>query len=461
MLAQSGLSKSFWAEAINYACHLVNRLPSAAIGGKTPIEVWIRKPTEDYDYLHIFGCPAYFRVTETKLDPRAKKAVFVGFSSGVKGFRLWCPELKKLVISRDVTFDEASMLNSRKKANVGSPRENGRDVQQVELDKVVSQASKSQQPTQGPQIEEEHEEVNGEQLHVQDDDVASIVPEQQPIAVRREKRTIKKPARFEDCVAYAYPVIVAEIPSSFKEAVASPESVEWNGAMKEEMNSLMKNRTWDLVQLPKGKRAIGCKWVYAKKEDVDNNSSVRYKARLLAKGYSQKEGVDYNEIFSPVVKHCSIRVLLALVAQFDLELVQLDVKTAFLHGDLDEEIYMSQPDGFQVNEKEELVCRLHKSLYGLKQSPRQWYLRFHDFMSRQRYSRSKYDHCVYFKKLQDGSFIYLSIYVDDMLIASKNMKEIEKLKEQMKKEFEMKDLGEARKILGMEITRSREKGLVW
>ncbi|CAL8989938.1 unnamed protein product, partial [Prunus brigantina] len=125
---------------------------------------------------------------------------------------------------------------------------------------------------------------------------------------------------------------------------------------------------------------IGCKWVYAKKTESLGKDNVRFKARLVAKGYAQKEGIDYNEVFSPVVKHSSIRILLALVAQFDLELAQLDVKTAFLHGDLEEEIYMSQPEGFKVAGKENWVCKLQKSLYGLKQSPRQWYKRFDRFM---------------------------------------------------------------------------------
>ncbi len=150
--------------------------------------------------------------------------------------------------------------------------------------------------------------------------------------------------------------------------------------MNEEMHSLHKKRTWELVTLPKGKKAIGCKWVYAKKERFPGKNEVRYKARLVAKGYAQKEGIDYNEVFSPVVKHSSIQILLALVAQYDLELVQLDVKTAFLHGDLEEEIYMTQPDGFKVADKENWVCKLTKSLYGLKQSPRQWYKRFDQFM---------------------------------------------------------------------------------
>ena len=163
-----------------------------------------------------------------------------------------------------------------------------------------------------------------------------------------------------DMVAYAHPV-VDDVPSTYREALRSSETVEWEKAMVEEMQSLHKNKTWELVKLPKEKKAIGCKWVFAKKEGSQGKDSVRYKARLVAKGYAQKESIDYNEVFSPVVKHTSIRILLALVAHYDLELAQLDVKTAFLHGDLDEEIYITQPDGFKVAGKENWVCKLRKS----------------------------------------------------------------------------------------------------
>ncbi|KAM0959035.1 hypothetical protein ACFX2C_024262 [Malus domestica] len=145
--------------------------------------------------------------------------------------------------------------------------------------------------------------------------------------------------------------------------------------------------------------------------------------------------------------------MLALVAQYDLELMQLDVNTIFLHGDLNEETYMCQPDGYKMKMKENLFCKLKKSLCGLKQSPRQWYLRFDRFMRGQNYSRSQYNHCVYLKKLQDEFFVYLLIYVDEMLIASKNVEEIERLKKQMKNEFEMKYLGEVKKIIGIKINK--------
>ena len=269
------------------------------------------------------------------------------------------------------------------------------------------------------------------EVDVGEEEVSNEEPQQQqdlPIAIRRLRREIRKPARFEDMVAYAFSVVEEGISQTFLEAISSPDKEKWKKAMDEEMQSLVKNHTWKLATLPKGKKEIGYKWVYAQKEGFPSKNDVRYKARLVAKGYAQKEGIDYNEVFSPVVKHSSIRILLALIAQFNIELVQMDVKTAFLHGDLEEEIYITQPDGFKVTGKENWVCKLSKSLYGLKQSPRQWYKRFDQFMIGQNYTRSSFDHCVYFRKLQDGSFIYLLLYVDDMLMASRNQGEICRLK---------------------------------
>ena len=205
---------------------------------------------------------------------------------------------------------------------------------------------------------------------------------------------------------------------------------------------------------------MGCKWVFKLKRGV-NDTEDRYKGRLVAKGFSQKAGIDFHEIFSPVVKIVSIRIVLALVVLLDLELQQLDVKIAFLHGDLDEEIYMEQPEGFVQHRNAKFVYRLKKSLYGLKQSPRQWYKKFDSFMLSQKYVRSEYDHCVYFTQLNNGMFIILVLYVDDMLLASKSIEEINRLKAQMARTFDMKDLGAARQILGMEIFRDRSNGKLW
>lgn len=177
------------------------------------------------------------------------------------------------------------------------------------------------------------------------------------------------------------------------------------------MDTLDKNEAWDLVEFPTGRKPIGSKWVFKKKLNAAGKVE-KYKARLVAKGYSQVEGIDFGEIFAPIAKMTSIIFLLSIVVAFDLEVEQMDVKTAFLHGDLEEEIYMKQPEGFAVKGKKELVCKLKKSLYGLKQSPRMWYQKLYTYLLGLGFSRSKDDHYVYFKLVGDH-FIYIALYVDD------------------------------------------------
>ncbi|KAH9733975.1 hypothetical protein KPL71_017220 [Citrus sinensis] len=323
MLSNVGLDKKFWAEAVSYVSHLVNRLPSAAIGGKTPMEMWSGKHAQDYDSLRIFGCPTYYRVKDGKLDPCARKAIFVGFKGGV--------ENKTTEVLQRVEFDATPYVP------VSSTSKNGSTMEvtpRVEEEVVSSDV---------PQNEETIDDVDNDDF----------------IATRRPIREIKKPIWLtkDMVVAYALPVIDDDIPNTFGEALRNSESDQWKLAMEEEMIYLHQNQTRELVELPKGKRVIGNKWVYTKKQGSLNQSTPRYKARLVAKGFAQKEGIDYNKVFSPVVKHTSIRILLALVAEYELELAQLDVKTAFLHGDLEEEIYVIQPCGFRVAGKENHVCR--------------------------------------------------------------------------------------------------------
>ncbi|KAG8485343.1 hypothetical protein CXB51_021504 [Gossypium anomalum] len=435
MLSNANLPKSFWAEAASTACFLINRSPSVAIEKKTPQEVWSGNPA-NYSDLKIFGCPAYAHVNNGKLEPRSIKCVFLGYKAGVKGYKLWCPENRKVVISRDVVFDETAML----------PNLSLKDCSNKENQKQVEhQINTESTPQVSTKIENR---------------VASSP--QYSIAKNRTKREIKPPKKYAEADLVAYALNVAEDidanqePSNYSEAISCEDSEKWMFAMQEEMESLHKNKTWDLVKLPKGKKTVRCKWVFKKKEGTPGVEEPKYKARLVAKGYSQVPGVDFTDVFSPVVKHSSIRVLLGIVAMHDLELEQLDVKTAFLHGELEEDIYMQQPEGFTVSEKEDYVCLLKKSLYGLKQSPRQWYKRFDSFMTSHDFKRSSFDSCVYFKKNNDGSFVYLLLYVDDMLIAAKDKGEIRKVKAQLSEEFEMKDLGPAKKILGMEILRDRK-----
>ncbi|KAJ4706604.1 Retrovirus-related Pol polyprotein from transposon TNT 1-94 [Melia azedarach] len=250
-------------------------------------------------------------------------------------------------------------------------------------------------------------------------------------------------------LAFALHLSSISIPSHFQEALENPK---WKLAMVEEMKALQKNSTWEMVELPQGKKTVGCKWVFSVKYKSDGTID-RYKARLVAKGYTQTYGIDYQETFAPVAKMNTVRVILSLAVNLDWPLKQFDVKSAFLHGDLLEEVYMDPPPGFTP--KEGKVCRLKKALYGLKQSPRAWFGRLSYSMKEFGYKQAMADHTLFYKR--DGSNITLLIvYVDDMIVTGSSPKEIEKLQNYLAKDFEMKDLGTLKYFLGIEVSRSKQ-----
>ena len=228
--------------------------------------------------------------------------------------------------------------------------------------------------------------------------------------------------------------------------------------MISEMKSMHVNDVWELVEPSKSQKAIGCKWVYKTKLHADG-SIERYKARLVAKGFTQKEGVDYTETFSPVSTKDAFRAIMAMVAHYDMKLHQMDVKTAFLNGELSEEIFMKQPEGFIEPGKEHLVCKLNRSIYGLNQASRQWYLKFDLVISGFGFKENQVDECVYMK-LEGKNFIFLILYVDDILFASTNLDLLKETKSFLSKKFNMKDLCEAKYVLGIEIKRDRSRFLL-
>jgi hypothetical protein len=203
---------------------------------------------------------------------------------------------------------------------------------------------------------------------------------------------------------------------------------KWISAIQEEMQLLAKKGTWDIVRFPKHKKVVRCKWIFKRKEGLSPKDRARFKSRLVAKGFSQILGTGYNDVFSPVVKHSSIHGFFGIVAMHDLELEQLDVKTVFLHGELEEEIYMDQPEGFIVPGKEDLVCKLKMSLYGPKNSLQDSGIKGLIYLSLHMSSRDLNMIDVFTLSFVDGSPIYLLLYVDDVLIAAKSKKEITTLK---------------------------------
>jgi hypothetical protein len=211
--------------------------------------------------------------------------------------------------------------------------------------------------------------------------------------------------------------------------------------------------TWKLEDLPEGRSTIGCRWVFMRKYDEKGNIA-RHKARLVAQGFSQIPGMDFNETFAPVVRHDSLRAVLAIGAIKDLEIQQLDVKGAYLNGDLQEEIYMRQPEGFDDGSGR--VCRLYKTLYGLKQSGREWNRKLNTILTEFGFERSRADYCVYTRH-QNGGTAIITVWVDDLLVLMKDKREMDELKERLKSKLEINDLGEPKLIIGLEIDRDRER----
>jgi hypothetical protein len=238
-------------------------------------------------------------------------------------------------------------------------------------------------------------------------------------------------------------------PTSFFQANQSPQ---WQAAMADELTTLAANNTWSLTPLPPGKNSIGCKWVYKVKLKADGTLE-RYKARLVAKGYTQQEGLDYLETFSPVAKFSTVRTLLAVASAQNWSLTQLDVNNALLHGDLTKEVYMDLPPGFPSKGETNLVCKLNKSLYGLKQASRQWFAKFSATILKQGFNQSKSDYSL-FTRLQGTTFIALLVYVDDILLARNNIEAVYTLKNSLHAKFKLKDLGNLKYFLGLEVARS-------
>jgi hypothetical protein len=247
---------------------------------------------------------------------------------------------------------------------------------------------------------------------------------------------------------------VEEDPSTYSEAMASRDAAFWREAVNDEMDSILSNNTWVLVDLPPGSNTIGCKWVFRRKYRTDGTIQT-FKARLVAKGFRQREGIDYFDTYAPIARITSIRVLIALASIYKLVVHQMDVKTAFLNRDLDEEVYMDQPEGFVLPRSEKKVCKLVKSLYGLKQTPKQWHEKFDTVILANGFKHNGTDKCVYYKFTSEYGVI-VCLYVDDMLIFGTNMLGVCETKKYLASVFKMKDLNEADTILGIKVKRHSE-----
>ncbi|KAJ8468023.1 hypothetical protein OPV22_030575 [Ensete ventricosum] len=399
MLSQAKLPKRFWDEALMTVVDVINISPYTALDYDVAEHVWSGKDVS-YMHLRVFGCRAFAHIPNnerSKLDGKTKECIFLGYSHDQFGYRLWDPEKQKVFRSRDVVFFEDQTIENLKEAPTKTSAEGF-----VDCDPVIPPVYHGD----GGDVQEDGAEPNVDLPagHVEQEEEREQVPTEPQL--RRSSRP-RQPSRRYSTDEYVMFTNAGE-PESYHEAVESEQKKKWFIAMQEEMDSLQKNYTYDLVQLREG-------------------------------SYGQKKCIDFEEIFSPV-KMSSICVALGIAANIDLEIEQLDVKIALLHGDLEEKIYMKQPEGFKVKGNKNLVCKLKKSLYGLKQAPRQWYKKFDSFIIENEYKRIASYHCVYIKRFGEN-FIILLLYVDDMLILRKDMSMIDKLKKDLSKSFAMKDIG--------------------
>lgn len=412
MLIESRLPQSFWAEAVATATYLRNRSPTKAVAGMTPYEAWTgQKP--HVGGLRVFGCQAFVHVPKDerkKLDPKSKKCIFLGYGANTKGYRLYDPVKGKICHSRDVIFNENKY---------------GHD--------------KLPEPEQGSERQV--------YLEFTDEPTETISMPEQELPPRRSARERRPPDYYGQ-----HNLSTIEEPRFTEDAL---KEKKWCDAMKAEIDSLRQHDVWDLVELPEGRKPVGSKWVFKVKTNADG-STERYKARLVAQGYTQRGGLDYDETFSPVVRSESVRSVISLACKEGLKLHQMDVTTAFLNGELEQEIFMKQPQGFVADGQEHLVCRLKKSIYGLKQSSRCWNQVLDTQLKKMGFQQSTSDPCVYTSN-KAGLFV-IAVYVDDILIAAKSEREITQIKDDLAKRFQLKDMGELHYFLGVRVKQCSKTG---
>jgi hypothetical protein len=363
--------------------------------------------------LRIFGSPVYVHIPKekrTKLDPSGKKGTFVGCNETSKAYIIYIPGQKFIEVSRDVTFHEETSFCRARELPCDSGEQEAPpldssdsllpDEQREETSELPVDPSRDtiEFPLEIPPIKRKpvwcREILKEEEKH------------STPKSTFREN---KKPDKYSGLIAKLNIMIDSE-PSTFEEA--SKHQV-WKDAMIEKYDSILKNDVWAVVLRPRGKSMVTSKWIY-KINHATDGSIEKYKARFVARGFTKKEGIEYDEIFAPVARYTSIRIIISLATFFGWKLHQMDVKTAFLNGEVEQEACIEQPEGFVIHEKESHVCKLKKALYGLKQAPRAWYGRIDNFL-RLGFTKSIADPNLYIKIVQNHPVI-LVLYVDDLFL---------------------------------------------
>ncbi|KAK2366753.1 putative mitochondrial protein [Trifolium repens] len=496
LMFQSHLPISFWSYATSHAIHLINLLPSSKLNNASPYSVLYNK-NPDLSHLKVFGSLCFASTLTShrkKFEPRARKCVYLGHKEGVKGFILFDLINREFFLSRHVIFYENTFPFTSSSSSYNSSTltfpiclphcANSTDISTMPLitnDTITTSTAPSISVENVASAERAKLQSVPDHVPASADNSVSAVP---PPTLRFSTRPKHPPNYLRDfhcnivhtqqtssqSSGISYPISdyitfdhLSPTYKSFCLAIShitEPKTYNqaakhacWQQAMDQEILALEQNHTWKLTDLPHGKHPIGCKWIYKVKYKSDG-SIERYKARLVAKGFTQQEGLDYFDTFSLVVKMTTVRLVLALAAAKGWHLHQLDVNNAFLHGDLHEEVYMTVPPGFKTSHPNQ-VCKLLKSLYGLKQASRQWNFKLTSALLKLGYWQSKSDYSLFVKHL-DSKITILLVYVDDIVLAGNDLNEIDLVKSQLDNQFRIKDLGSLKFFLGLEVARSNK-----
>ena len=496
---QANLPITFWGDCVLTATHLINMLPTPILQYKSPFEILYNK-LPDYSTLRSFGCLCYISdlySPHDKFAPKTLKSVFLGYPFNKKGYRVMDLATKKCYVTRDVRFVEnifpfqnISSTISGQLYDMSSPFPSTPFHELFNSDHtpiVLSDSSNHETPTSP--LEQSSEATNTEPV------ITNNIPE-------RPVRTRKIPAKFQDytglptsinpstshavlppgnpfastctysihnhlsyhafsssytkflCATAAIP-----IPFTYKQAA---QDANWLQAMKLEIHALESNNTWELVPRPPNQHIVDCKWLF-KVKYLPDGSVERYKARLVAKGFTQTYGLDYFETFAPVAKMTTVRLLVAVAASQNWPITQLDVTNAFLHGDLHEDVYMRVPPGYfqlssipdmnNITDLSAWVCKLVKSIYGLRQAPRCWFSKFYHTLLKFGFTQCHSDNSL-FTFNQESQFVAVLVYVDDILITGTSKELIQTVIQFLAQAFKVKDLGSLRYFLGIEAARS-------
>jgi hypothetical protein len=483
MLIESGLPVTFWAEAMNYMCHIKNLCPSRSINFDIPLSLWENREMKpsDYEKLKPFGCKAALYIDNNKggkFAPRAVEAVFVGTTEGVKGWKLWIPSERKFTTAHCVTFKEdcfpyIERVREEKEEflpNLKMDNESEQEKEKVVTEeeffgKDISQSSEEEfKSIISEEVEDFMEELmfEVEEDELCEEDIPLVNPdenevnsvEQGSVGLRRSSR-ISKPINCKMCANCQLAMFIKRCdceelkePTTVEQALTSEHSAEWQKAMEDEMKQLKLKNVYEVVMRPKNVPVLSLKWVFKIKQD-QNGKIERYKARIVARGFAQIKGVNFDKTFSPVVKKRTVRVLCAIAVLKGWEIHHLDVLTAYLNSPLEEIIYVEEPEHFK-SEKENIVWKLTKTLYGLKQSAREWHKMMDKILTDLGLVKSLKDRCVYVQKSGD---LIVFVYVDDIGVLGEK-KQVELLKENLQKKLDLRDLKSMTNFLGMRVTQS-------